>query len=54
MQIRTVPTLGVLLRVPVDRDSLGMDGNSLNLGGRRSTFEGKSALLPSDVIDFAM
>ena len=29
-------------------------GNSLNLGGRRSTFEGKSAVLPSDVIDFAM
>ena len=23
-------------------------------GGRRSTFEGKSAVLPSDVIDFAM
>ena len=29
-------------------------GNSLNLGGRQSTFEGNRALLPSDVIDFAM
>ena len=29
-------------------------GNSLNLGGRRSTFGGNSELLPSDVIDFAM
>ena len=28
--------------------------NGNNNGGRRSTFAGKSALLPSDVIDFAL